>query len=261
MELDLGFLQEYMPGKGIPRPASGTLSGHAAGEPFDKFVEVRIAEEFPERTYRHAELLNAVYAANPHDLSYARRLALLGPQALRTLLARGKDATQGWSPEQPFVEKQNDTADVVVLDNTDLNLDDGPVHLIDVKTRNLAISGQPPNIISALKLAHMARSMLDDENYDSHDITYVGVEWRPRGDRLECEDCSIRALFKAPPENLYINWAAGLQIQFHVPQLPQDFDGTTEEWLRGYLRHFVEKAERRAAFMLREWADPFRNYY
>lgn len=250
-----------MPGKSIPRAASGTLSGHAAGEPFDKFVEVRIAEEYPDRTYRQAELLNAVYAANPLDVTYARRIALLGPTALSKLLARGRTATLNWSPETPFAEKQNDTADVIVLERPGLDLSDGrPVHLLDVKTHNIAAQGQPPNIISAWKLAQMAGTMIAEGNYASHDITYVGVEWNLVDGQLVCEQCAIRELFKARPDELYINWAAGLQIQFHVPGLPQDFDDTTEEWLRAYLRHFVTSVDRRAEVMVRKWADPYREY-
>jgi Restriction endonuclease HincII len=36
----------------IPKPVSGTLSGHAAGEPFDKHVYSEIKKQFPENTFR-----------------------------------------------------------------------------------------------------------------------------------------------------------------------------------------------------------------
>jgi hypothetical protein len=256
--LDLDFLLAYMPEKRIARSASGTLSGHAAGEPFDKFVEVRIVEEYPDRTFRQAELLNVVFADHPAAVSQAQRNALLGPPALNGLLSRGRQATILWAPDRPFVEKQNDTADVIVLEDAGLDLFAGPVHLIDVKTYNITAKGQPPNIISALKLAKMARGMIEEANYTSHDITYVGVDWILDGKELVCQDCSVKELFRTPPEGLYINWSAGLQIQFHVRNLAQDFDGTIQEWLRTYLGHFVASVDRHAIKIVRDWADPYR---
>ena len=36
-------------GTSVPKPLSGTLSGHAAGEPFDKHVYAEIKKQFPEK--------------------------------------------------------------------------------------------------------------------------------------------------------------------------------------------------------------------
>jgi type II restriction enzyme len=172
---------------------------------------------------------------------------------LAYLINRGKDATKEWTPTHQFQEKQDDTADIIVVKN-------GFFNIIDVKTFNKALAGQPPNIISASKLANMCAIMLDTQRFDAHDITYVGVTWVESGDSLTCTDVAIRSLFKAPPETLYINWAAALQIQFHVEKLPQNYSGSVRDWCVGYLRSFVDSARRRAAKMDEEFVQPFLKY-
>jgi len=52
-----------------------------------------------------------------------------------------------------FDEKQNDTADILVVK-------DDFYEIIDIKTRNISKSAQPPNIISAFKLAQVCAKML-----------------------------------------------------------------------------------------------------
>ena len=42
----------------VPKPLSGTLSGHAAGEPFDKHAYAEIKKQFPTKTFRQYEYLN-----------------------------------------------------------------------------------------------------------------------------------------------------------------------------------------------------------
>ena len=67
-------------------------------------------------------------------------------------------------------------------------------------------------------------------------------------------------LFKTKPENLYINWAAAMQIQFHVCNLNQDFDYSIEIWAKSYLKHFVEQVYRRSRYMIEKYAKPFEKY-
>ena len=74
-----------------------------------------------------------------------------------------------WTLDLQFEEKQDDTADVIVLPTTELDLSVPTVHLVDVKSRSLDKRGMPQNIISALKLAKMAAEMIDRETFDSHD--------------------------------------------------------------------------------------------
>ncbi len=69
-----------------------------------------------------------------------------------------------------------------------------------------------------------------------------------------------KRLFKAIPSDLYINWAAAMQIQFRVSDLDQNFTGNREKWAREYLKHFVEQAKKRAENMIEKFVKPFEKY-
>lgn len=52
MNVNYKELLKNVLGTSVPKPLSGTLSGHAAGEPFDKHVYLEIKKQFPNNTYR-----------------------------------------------------------------------------------------------------------------------------------------------------------------------------------------------------------------
>ena len=253
MNIDIKFLEKKLTGTTVPKPLSGTLSGHAAGEPFDKHAYRFIKERYAGKTYRQYEFLNKLYSDNPKVVSIVDRWDLINAPAIAFLLNRGKNTTEEWSPSNLFVEKQNDTADIIVIE-------DGFFNLIDVKTYNFVLNGQPPNIISAYKVAKMCALMLDTGNFSSHDITYLGVTWEIDGKNLKCTRASVKQLFKTDPTKLYINWAAAMQIQFHVEALDQSYNGTVERWCKDYLRTFVDQAKGRAKTMLRKFVKPFEKF-
>lgn len=246
-------LIKYIKGTSVQRPISGTLSGHAAGEPFDKHVYAEIKKQFPENTFRQYEYLNDLYTKNSEIIGYNAREKLFKSPSVHFLLARGKEVTNKWSSENPFEEKQNDTADILVVK-------DGFYEIIDIKTRNLAKSAQPPNIISAFKLAQVCAKMIDNEEFDDFSINYFEIDWVLEKDKLVCKDAHFASLFKCNPSNLYINWAAAMQVQFHVCDLDQDFEGTVEEWTVAYLKHFVAQAKKRANDMITKFVTPFEKY-
>lgn len=94
----------------------------------------------------------------------------------------------------------------------------------------MAKSAMPPNIISAYKVAQMCTFIIDNEEYDTINIRYIEIDWKENGtERLICEDAYIGELFKAVPNTLYINWAAAMQIQFHVNELDQSFKGNLKD--------------------------------
>lgn len=248
--MNLSFLETSLIGTKVDKPSSGTLSGHAAGEPFDKHVEALLKSQNPNIVYRQYEYLNKLYLANPAITSCEGRYDLLSHKALQHLLNRGKDATKKWAKDNLFEEKQDDTADILIVEDTFYQI-------IDVKTRNLGKKAQQPNIISALKLAEMCKLMIENNDYNGFNFTYVGIDWSEKGAKLECEHAYVRELFKAPPADLYINWAAALQIQFHVEDLNQQFTGSTEEWAKAYLSNFVQKAKARISYMKKEWVDVY----
>lgn len=237
----------------VPKPISGTLSGHAAGEPFDKHVYNEIKKQLPNNTFRQYEYLNDLYSKNAEIIGVKARQELFDSPSVLFLLSRGKEATKKWSLETPFDEKQDDTADILVVK-------DGFYEIIDIKTRNLSKTAQAPNIISALKLAQLCAIMIDNQEFDKLSINYFEVDWELENQKLVCKDAHYVNLFKALPENLYINWAAAMQIQFHVCNLDQEFHGTIDKWAKTYLQHFVSEVYRRSEYMIEKYAKPFEKY-
>lgn len=253
---DMSFLEKELLGKTVDKPISGTLSGHAAGEPFDKAVEEVLKNKFKSDTnkniYRQYEYLNKLYTDNPTAIDLESRYNLIQEKSLQYLLNRGKDVTKSWKKEELFEEKQNDTADILFIENDF-------THILDVKTKNLSKVAQPPNIISALKLAEMCKLAIENNEFDKFDIKYIGIDWKLENDKLVCKNAYVKDLFKTTPnkKNLYINWAAALQIQFHVEELEQDYDKDFRNWCFDYLKHFLSGAEERIKYMQNEWIKKY----
>ena len=93
--------------------------------------------------------------------------------------------------------------------------------IIDIKTRNISKSAQAPNIISSYKLAQLCAKMIDNDEFDNFSINYFEIDWLLENNSLVCKDTHYGDLFKSHPSDLYINWAAAMQIQFHVSDLPE----------------------------------------
>lgn len=228
-------------GATVPKP-SGTLAGHAAGLPFERLVHERLTDRFGTRALRHFEFLNRVLEETSSS-SLVDRLNAFGPASLQGLLCRGKEQMKNWSPNNPFEEKQNDTAESIISDTIVYDSKSSNLLLLDVKTFNSQRQGQPPNIISAGKLSEaLARAL--EEGVVRFDFVYVGMSWEVVENTLTCNDVSLVSLFKMEPQ-VYINWAAAEQIQFHPHQAAQSFGGTREEWARDFLTHFVNSLKRR----------------
>lgn len=240
-------------GTSVPKPISGTLSGHAAGEPFDKHVYKELHKLYPENTFRQFEYLNDLYSKNASVISFEARQALFNSPTVLFLLSRGKNATDKWSIDNPFDEKQNDTADIIVVK-------DNFYEIIDIKTRNLSKSAQPPNIISAYKLAQVCAKMIDNNEFSNFNINYFEIDWLLENDKLVCKNAHFVNLFKSNPADLYINWAAAMQIQFHVCDLQQNFETNNEEWAKAYIKHFVSQAKKRSTDMIKKFVKPFEKY-
>lgn len=234
----------------------GTLSGHAAGEPFDKLVYSKLKKMYGDKAFRQFEYLNTLYLNNPTYTGEGRS-KLFKTNVVEFLLERGKKQTAEWSPNNLFEEKQNDTADnIVVFNNGKKEYFD----LVDVKTRNDSKDAQPPNIISALKLAKACKIMLENNEFGNYSINYVEINWKKENKELVCTGCCYKELFKTDPAKLYINWAAALQIQFHVSDLTQTYKKDEEQWCSEYLDHFVRSAEHRIDEMNRKMVKPFEKY-
>ena len=240
-------------GTSVPKPLSGTLSGHAAGEPFDKHVYNEIKNILPEKTFRQYEYLNDLFSKNPKVIGIKARQELFNSPSMLFLLSREKEATKKWYLDNTFNEKQNDTADILVVK-------DGFYEVVDIKTRNLSKTAQAPNIISSFKLAKLCAIMIDNNEFESLSINYFEIDWLLEKNKLVCKDAHFVELFKSNPENLYINWAAAMQVQFHVCNLDQNFKGTIKEWTKSYLKHFIAQVYRRSEYMVEKYAKPFEKY-
>ncbi len=253
MFVDYEALKIKIINSSVPKPLSGTLSWHAAWEPFDKHVYNEIKKQFPNETFRQYEYLNNLFTKNLSADGVEARNNLFNSPTVLFLLSRWKNATDKWSIENPFEEKQNDTADILVSKNS-------KYEIIDIKTRNISKSAQSPNIISAFKLAQLCAKMIDNNDYDILTINYFEVDWLLENDKLVCKDAHYKNLFKAIPEKLYINWAAAMQLQFHVSDVNQDFKWTMQEWAKEYLTNFVKQAKKRSDDMITKFVKPFEKY-
>lgn len=251
--VDFNLLKSRVNGLAVPRATSGTLSGHAAGEPFDKAVCAELLKMYPGKVFRQYEYLNTLFSKHLDAVGLKARNSLIKSPTVLFLLSRGKNAMEQWSLDSQFEEKQNDTADILVVDDDTFNL-------IDIKTRNITKKAQPPNIISSYKLAQLCARMIDNAEFDTFTMDYFGVDWVLEGANLVCKDTHYANLFKANPSELYINWAAAMQIQFHVSECDQEFQGTRCEWARAYLHHFVAKAKERAEYTIDKYVKPFLKY-
>ena len=90
---DFKKIKKNIIGTSVSKPLSGTLSGHAAGEPFDKHVYKEIKKQFPRHTFRQYEYLNDLYSKNPETIGHEARFALFNSPTVMFLLSRGKNAT------------------------------------------------------------------------------------------------------------------------------------------------------------------------
>lgn len=254
--IDFRSLVKTVQGEQVPRPnkaSLGTLSGHAAGEPFEKLVYFILKEKYPKSIFKQYEFLNDLYLKHPKQITIEQRYALLESPTALFLLSRGDNATKAWSPDNIFSEKQDDTADILYCKK-------GSYCIIDVKTRNINKQAMAPNIISAYKLARMCALMIDNEEYDSIEIDYIEVDWEENGQNLKCVNAHHANLFLSNPSDLYINWAAAMQIQFHVCDLEQSWKGTKKDWAKAYLKMFVSKAKERCKKMRDRYITPFLPY-
>lgn len=253
MMIDYADLCKHLIKQTVLKPVSGTLSGHAAGEPFEKIVNAYLKTKHKGITFKQFEFLNELYLANPKAITVDQKYALIKEESLQHLLCRGASVTNEWSKSNLFEEKQDDTADTLIVEK-------GKYEIIDVKTTDIKKKAQPPNIVSALKIAEMCKLMLDNSEYDILKIVYVGIDWELKGNTLECVGAEYKHLFKADPSALYINWSAALQIQFQVHKLDQSFKGSQKEWCAAFLKNFVKQAKARVIKMQKDWIDKYQTY-
>jgi type II restriction enzyme len=243
MEIEeINKIIKSLDGASVPKPR-GTMAGHAAGLPFESLVHKALETQIEGLAVRQFEFLNQLMEGMKNrltgeDLTETQTvnefLSCLGKPSSQLLLKRGIRSVSSWTRENQFLEKQNDTAETILLRNSPYSVGD---HLtfLDVKTRNVQLEGQPPNIISAQKLANsLHQALLEGEVL--FDFVYVGIDWVVNENHLESTASRTISLFKIK-QMPYINWTAAQQIQFDVASVDQDFQGSREDWSREYLGH------------------------
>lgn len=100
--IDFSDFLSRLKGLAVERPnkqGNGTLSGHAAGEPFEKAAYRILKSIYPNRVFKQFEFLNDIYLKNPKSISLAQRNALIQSPTVLFLLTRGDKATLSWNPE------------------------------------------------------------------------------------------------------------------------------------------------------------------
>ena len=140
-KVDFEGLVSSMKNEIVDRPnkaSAGTLSGHAAGEPFEKCVYHKLKAKYSRCIFKQYEFLNDIYLKHPKHITVEQRYALMDSPTAMFLLSRGDKATKAWSPINVFEEKQNDTADILYYNNHFYDI-------IDVKTRNIRKKVLPLN--------------------------------------------------------------------------------------------------------------------
>jgi len=242
MRTDIQTLVENIVGSHVPRP-KGTLSGHAAGLPFERLVDQVLIANWPDRCAQHFEILNKILMSHPRVTSPDERIDLCGPPSVASLVARGREPMRKWSLDNLFEEKQDDTAENILLQKPQFDLRRNPVTLIDVKSHNNHKKGQPPNIMSAGKLAKACKLALE-EGAVNFDVIYISVLFDPSPSTLDCTGVRTVSLFSIDSD-IYINWTAAQQIQFKPHEIDQDFAGTKEEWAHKFLVTFCDSLEKK----------------
>jgi hypothetical protein len=220
----------------------GSSAGHAAGLPWEAIVHESLRKKYPSKVLRHYEFLNKVLGAIRNDES-STRFSAFGPESLQKLICRGKAPTLKWTPNNPFSEKQNDTAENIICIDGEYRKDQSELLFLDVKTYNISKKGQAPNIISAKKLSE-ALALGLKEGKIRFNFVYVGVCWDTEGNFMVAKQISTVSLFKIQP-SIYINWASAEQLQFHPHLADQTFQGTREEWASEFLKHFSTSLSKR----------------
>lgn len=247
---DLEGIAKNTVGRVVPRP-SGQLSGHAGGLPFETIVHELLKGKFDARAWRHYEALNEALLESRRTDGWSNPPAnfVFGPPDVNFLAARGKGPLSKWSPSDMFTEKQNDTAESIVFQDAHKKFFSGLTSFVDVKTQTLARKAQPPNIISAQKIAKLAEIVLKERLTCRVEILYLGISFDEttanNAPILEASKSRAISLMKIEPKSIYVNWAAAMQIQFHPSEVDQSFPGSANQWLAEFLRVYCEQLEKR----------------
>ncbi len=230
--------------KRIARP-EGQLSGHNSGEQFTNRVLSFLKSKNEGKIFKQFEYMNMLMEK---ELIDEDKINDFVESSFGSFLV-SKPTLDRWTIDNPFYERQNDTADILYILKEKRTV-------LDVKTKNLTSGGQPPNIISSYKVAKMCKNLINKKDFN-FDINYIGIDWILENEHLIIKNVDVIDFFKITPSALYINWAAALQIQFHLSNIDQSFEGDKNEWAIEFLSVFVKSAENRIKVQQEKFINPF----
>lgn len=157
--------------------------------------------------------------------------------------------------------KQSDTADIVLFSDSSL-FDGSAAFLIDVKSHDLGKSDQPPNIMSARKLAKVAEICLSKNIDPNFSLYYIDLGYRKKDAGVVVEDVCMVDMMKIPPldyngkgKPLYINWSAAIQVQFKPSEVSQDFELSQKDWLAIFMKNYTSQKRDRIYKEVHELGD------
>lgn len=241
----LGNALRDIEGQTLPHIQGAGTSGHSIGSRVEDHVYRSLLNK-PDMQNLHTApgLLNDLFKANPMATTFQARNALLGQAPRDYLFGRSENATKAWTPQKKFQVKQNDTADLILLSGSLNNIQNAHLASLDVKSVRVGADikkGQAPNIISSTKLFKATAALTKKNRQPDFSFVYVAVRWELNAadQQIKLLDTKLVDLFKIPPKDIYINWTAGTQIQFHPESVSQSYEGDPLSWCKEYQREFI----------------------
>lgn len=220
-------------------------SGHRIATPLEEEVYDALSKTYPGLAFKQHEALND-YLSETVVQGRVPDGFVFGNEAVDSLVNPGKKALSNW-PEELVPGKQSDTADIVLFSDSAL-FDGSSVFLIDVKSHDLGKSDQPPNIMSARKLAKVAEICLSKNIDPNFSLYYIDLGYRKKDAGVVVEDVRMVDMMKIPPldyngkgKPLYINWSAAIQVQFRPSEVSQDFELSQKDWLAIFMKNYTSQ--------------------
>ena len=220
-------------------------SGHRIATPLEEEVYDALSKTYPGLAFKQHEAVNE-YLSETVVQGRVPDGFVFGNEAVDSLVNPGKKALSNW-PEELVPGKQSDTADIVLFSDSSL-FDGSAVFLIDVKSHDLGKSDQPPNIMSARKLAKVAEICLSKNIDPNFSLYYIDLGYRKKDAGVVVEDVRMVDMMKIPPldyngkgKPLYINWSAAIQVQFRPSEVSQDFELSQKDWLAIFMKNYTSQ--------------------
>lgn len=231
-------------------------SGHRIATPLEEEVYDALSKTYPGLAFKQHEAVNE-YLSQTVMQDKVSDDFIFGNEAIDYLVNPGKKALSNW-PGKIVPGRQSDTADIVLFSDSAL-FDGLSVFLIDVKSHDFGKNSQPPNIMSARKLAKVAEICLSKNIDPNFSLYYIDLGYRKKDAGVVVEDVRMVDMMKIPPldyngkgKPLYINWSAAIQVQFRPSEVSQEFQLSQKDWLAVFMKNYASQKRDRIYKEVRE---------